>query len=280
MELLQLRYFFESAKNENFAQTAEKYMVPTSSVSAAVKRLEAELGEKLFDRTANRIALNEKGKRLQRALCVAFEELDNAVEAIRTTGEEEREINLLVRTIRGTITDYIIEYAAKYPMARFKAIYSAEAVDFENYDVIIDKSLERYVNFEKFELSTQNYTLKVAADSPLVGKKLTLRQLSSEPFITMGAQANSHKLLLEVCKRAGFTPHIVMQCNDVQSYVKCLQAGLGIGVSGEQITPGKTAVLDVIDFKERQVNYGYYKSDRNTGAVKRFVDFLKEKAKK
>ena len=34
MELLQLRYFYESAKNENFAKTAEKYMVPASSVSA------------------------------------------------------------------------------------------------------------------------------------------------------------------------------------------------------------------------------------------------------
>ena len=31
MELLQLRYFYESAKNENFAKTAEKYMVPASS---------------------------------------------------------------------------------------------------------------------------------------------------------------------------------------------------------------------------------------------------------
>ena len=44
MELLQLRYFYESAKNENFAKTAEKYMVPASSISASVKRLEEELG--------------------------------------------------------------------------------------------------------------------------------------------------------------------------------------------------------------------------------------------
>ena len=47
MELLQLRYFYESAKHENFAKTAEKYMVPASSISASVKRLEDELGCKL-----------------------------------------------------------------------------------------------------------------------------------------------------------------------------------------------------------------------------------------
>ena len=43
MELLQLRYFFESAKSESFSKTAEKYMVPITSVSASVKRLEREL---------------------------------------------------------------------------------------------------------------------------------------------------------------------------------------------------------------------------------------------
>ena len=54
MELLQLKYFYESAKNENFSKTAEMFMVPTSSVSASIKRLEkefapaVELGMKSF----------------------------------------------------------------------------------------------------------------------------------------------------------------------------------------------------------------------------------------
>ena len=38
MELLQLRYFLDSAENENFSKTAEKYMVPASCVSIAVKK--------------------------------------------------------------------------------------------------------------------------------------------------------------------------------------------------------------------------------------------------
>ena len=49
MEFLQLRYFYESAKNKSFAVTAKNHMVPTSSVSASVKRLEKEFGTNLFD---------------------------------------------------------------------------------------------------------------------------------------------------------------------------------------------------------------------------------------
>ena len=70
MEFLQLRYFFESAKNESFAKTAEKYQVPATSVSASVKRLEAELGCELFHRSSNRIMLNDNGKRLQKSLFI------------------------------------------------------------------------------------------------------------------------------------------------------------------------------------------------------------------
>ena len=62
MELLQMKYFYDTANSGSFTKTAEKYMVPTSSVSAAVKRLEKELGCELFDRSANKITLNDEGK--------------------------------------------------------------------------------------------------------------------------------------------------------------------------------------------------------------------------
>ena len=64
MEILQLRYFYETAMAESIAKTAQKYMVPASSVSASIKRLEQELGVELFVRTSNRISLSEKGKLL------------------------------------------------------------------------------------------------------------------------------------------------------------------------------------------------------------------------
>ena len=47
MELLQLKYFYESAQTESFAKTAEKHLGPPSSVSASIKRLEDELGYKI-----------------------------------------------------------------------------------------------------------------------------------------------------------------------------------------------------------------------------------------
>ena len=110
MEMLQLKYFYESSVNQSFAKTAQKYMVPATSVSASVKRLEKELGCELFDRSSNRIILNENGRRLKESLKVIFKELDNAVDSITSSSSDTREIKMLVRAMRGEITNFIIEY--------------------------------------------------------------------------------------------------------------------------------------------------------------------------
>ena len=62
MELLQLTYFCDAARTQNFSQTARYYQVPASNISQSVKRLEEELGAPLFDRRGNRVSLNPRGE--------------------------------------------------------------------------------------------------------------------------------------------------------------------------------------------------------------------------
>lgn len=278
MELLQLRYFFDSAKTENFSKTAEKYMVPPSSVSAAVKRLESELGVKLFDRTDNRILLNENGQRVQQSLCIVFDELDKLRDTFAEPEESGRELRLLVRTLRSRITDYIIEFKAKYPAIRLDAEFGFSEKNFDAYDAIIsvkDPALEHH---SKIELFTQRLCVKASADSPLRGRKLTLSQLSNQPFLSMGQGSASHEILLEVCQRAGFTPNIVMRCDDSHCYRKLLEEGIGLCISGEGTLTDRSIRLDVTDFEERQTVYCYYKKGIAEKDFSRFLQFLRDKA--
>ena len=64
MELLQLKYFCSAAETENFSLAAKEHNVPPSSISHSIKRLETEMGVTLFDRSANGVKLNERGKTL------------------------------------------------------------------------------------------------------------------------------------------------------------------------------------------------------------------------
>ena len=218
MELLQLRYFFESAKHESFAKTAEQFMVPTTSVSACVRRLERELGCSLFDRSSNRIVLNANGRRLQQSLCAIFAELDGAVGDLASDNDSGREVRLLVRAMRRRVTDRIIAYRKNYPQVRFRTAFDFLETDFEKYDIIVDTESDAYAEYERFELCSMRLRLKCAATDPLCNKKLTMKQLSGYTFVSMGEGSNLHRILLNICTRAGFTPDVAVACNDIECY--------------------------------------------------------------
>lgn len=278
MELLQLRYFYESAKNESFAKTAEKYMVPATSVSASVKRLEKELGTELFNRTCNRIILNEHGRKLLQSLSVIFDELDQAVDSLTASSTDTREIKMLVRAMRGEITDLIIKYKNKHPHIAFKTVFDFDETDFLRYDIIIDELSGNYPDYEKIHLYTSKIHLRASSRSPLCKKKLTLKQLQNQPFVSIGENNGMHKILINACKRAGFIPNIIVQSNDLKCNQKFVESGVGIGIGREHPlsqSQSGTEYLDVIDFNETQAIYSYYKKESAYGNIEHFLNFLK-----
>ena len=281
MELLQLRYFYESAKTESFAKTAEKYMVPPTSVSASVKRLERELGHALFDRTSNKIRLNECGAKLKASLDTVFSELDRAVAEITSPERDMRKIKLLVRAMRGKISDRIIEYNSKHPQIAFKTSFDFGDVNVEDYDIIIDEKSDKYYGYECMHLYTSKIGLRASAKSPLCGKKLTLRDMRNERFISIGEDNGLHRRLLEACERAGFSPNIVVQSNDLTCNRKFIESGVGIGISRIEeaaSSPNKKVCnLDVTDFCETQIICAYFKKESAYGNIAHFLEYLNKK---
>lgn len=278
MELLQLRYFFDSSKNESFSKTAQKYTVPPSSVSASVKHLEDELGCKLFDRTGNRIILNENGKRLQQSLCKVFDELDTVVDLLNPE-KDSREVKLLVRTTRNRITEYIIEFKSKYPHIRIVAEFGTGKHPFDQYDIIISSPDDGLGDYGKFRLFSQPMCLQASREHPLCGRRLTVSGLCNQAFISLGENTATHKILVDACHRAGFTPNIVMFCNDTGCYQRCLEGNLGIGIGYDVGHYGKVERLDVVDFDERQDVYVFYKTQSAGANIHRIIDFFRGKAR-
>ena len=251
-------------------------MVPASSVSASIRRLEGELGNKFFDRTSNRIVLNKNGMRLKMSLEKVFSELDQTVTDI-TCPTDDKRIKLLVRTMRVKTTDYIIEYRKKHPNVMFELVIAFDDDAFSNYDVIIDIPSDSYPGYDWLELGRERVRLCVSSDHPLAGRELTMKQLKDQNFVTMGG--NIHALIEKACNDAGFSFKVVAKINDITCYRKLLRSGIAIGYLCRPDDAGEgLCYLNVTDFNVIERMGVYYRKDVD-GAVKNFVEYLKTKSR-
>ena len=83
MNLPQLRYFLELARQEHYTHAAETLCITQPTLSYAIKELEKELGVPLLERSGRGCRLTPYGRDLQKYAAQAMESLDMGLERLR-----------------------------------------------------------------------------------------------------------------------------------------------------------------------------------------------------
>ena len=279
MTIRQLQYFCDAARTENFAVVAEKYTVPPSTVSVAIKHLEEELGVHLFDRSANRISLNAKGKLLATELQIAMEKIEAVIGQITESPALPPQIKVLIRARPKWITELIAQYKASNPNVSFIISNDYTIADISGFDVIIDEEAEQYSHLAHFLLSTEIICVKAASNSQLAQKDLTFRELKDEVFILPSAGNGMRNLYERTCQKHGIVPNVAIECNDRQCLQYYVQANMGLTLGAfralEDQTQTNMSALRVTDLNETQSVFVFYRdTGENQASIKAFCDFL------
>lgn len=275
MEILQLKYFLYTAHTENISHTAHKFMVPPSSVSAAIKKLENELGMKLFERTANTLRLNEYGKIFMHGLEKADSELKKAkMDMLDLSSQPSGEINLLIMTNRRIITGIISEFRNKYPTVSFNIKHSDQSdVNRSKYDIIISDGVIKSDFFTGNIFIHDEIFLAAHRDEP-VSKLMAvnIKSLSGGKFICMPKSTAIGNYFDKLCRENGLNAEIVIECDDpyyIREYVKM---GLGMTlyprISWGEPTDKRVCLVRINDGLYRD---SYIYLNRNSGNTARLL---------
>jgi DNA-binding transcriptional LysR family regulator len=87
VELRHLRYFVAVAEELHFRRAAERLHVAQPAVSEQIRKLEAELGVRLFDRTQRNVALTDAGAALLTQAYRVLRQAEAAREAARSASD-------------------------------------------------------------------------------------------------------------------------------------------------------------------------------------------------
>jgi len=285
MELLQLTYFITAAEAENFTHAARIHSVPTSDISQTIKRLENELGAKLFVRSANRVVLSREGAVFLEGAKRVMNELENAKRRVSESLDKvSGEIRLLVLTNRRVVTQAIEKYHALYPDV--SVVLSHRKGEREDFDIIISDSEPHGASFQKRPLITEKMYLAFSKDglpgidvNMLRESKNLASKLKDIPFITMPEHSSHYRMTRLICERLGFTPVIGIMCDDPYYIRKYTEMGLGATFvpvfSWKGLLSDKVSFEDVTDIT--RTTYMYL-SDfaRASRAVCEFVPILEQ----
>lgn len=282
MEMLQLRYFYESAVTESFSKTAQKYMVPASSVSASVRRLEQELGTDLFKRAGNRIELNENGRRLLETVSNALTQLDVTVDAISRQPAQKQTISILARCTRETLVYWTTRFYRMYPSVSFKMTFEDTPENYGEYDIIVSSHEVGLENYESFLWRKFAIYVEAVDTDPLCRGSVTLSKLRDRVFVTTSSQRGGFKAFVKACEQQGFSPKVFLECDDYDCRTKALLTGICLGLNfgnqDENSRNANTQFLMISDFREELAINVYYKKENCNGNIERFVDLLKSSA--
>jgi len=263
MDYDQLASFIQVAKLSSFSRAAEKIYRTQPAISAQVRLLEQECGEKLFDRSGKKVQLTPAGEIL---LTYAEKLLAMQKEALQAIAE----LNL---TPRGKLyigaNEATCLYVLPQTFARFRQLYPLVQISiYRNFShKILQKVQEGAVdlgivtlpqtanNIEVIPVFRDEVQVVVPKDHPLAKhRSVTIEEVAQHPLIlpkTGHTRVVIDRLLRDYRDRI----QISMELASVETQKKFVGAGLGISLINRAYAEAEVAagVLKLIPFEGQKI---------------------------
>ncbi|MCP3709705.1 LysR substrate-binding domain-containing protein [Paraburkholderia sp. CNPSo 3274] len=132
MEMNDLAAFVSVARAGGFRDAARVGGVSASSLSAAVRRLEAKLGLRLLNRTTRSVAPTEAGQRLLESITPLFSEMEAALDVLNGYREKPAgtlKLNVPASAARTILPRVLAPFHRAYPEIRVEVVVEDGFVD-------------------------------------------------------------------------------------------------------------------------------------------------------
>ncbi len=155
LPLAELDAFAAVAQNQSFRAAAKLRGVSASSLSDALRRLEARLGVRLLNRTTRSVSLTEAGERLLQRLKPGLLEIEAALDDINSV--RDTPVGRLRLNVPGIVAHAVLPDIA----ARFLVLYPGITLEVATNDALIDINGEGFDAGVRYEESLQQDMIAV-----------------------------------------------------------------------------------------------------------------------
>lgn len=290
MELRQIYYALEVAKEKNFSKAANNLFITQSNISQQINSLEQELDTKLFVRDQHGVKLTEDGKKFCINAQKIVDEIDNLMISFNKNTNIDKEIIKIAVFpfankvgITSVITDFF-NINANLLMSikvvdNYDAYYGLESGELD-FAIVKIRPEERSSKYEYVFLSEEKLCLLVNKDNRLANKKtIKAEELSELPLLMADSSSSIYNDVRKVYKELGANFNVIFETtNDIELLNEMIANNYGVTIATESSaisTQNSKIKAIVIESPIKFSTYIVYPKDKQyNGIYKKFIEYV------
>lgn len=289
MQLPDLAAFLAVATDRSFSAAARRLNRTQPAISQAVKRIEDELGERLFDRSSRDGTLTEAGRLLH----------DYAQRLLTLAGEAQTAVQELQQMRRGrvivganeaavhSLLPHLERFATQHPQV---AVEVRRVPSRQMAEAVLDRSLDFGVitfapaarGVQTIPLGTDDIVLLTAPGHPLAAKRrVTIEEVGRQVVIAHNDPSPTRDRVLRAYERRHTAINIQLSLPSLDGIKRAVEMGIGVALLPRrcaltEIARGHLVAIKVPELgAPRQVRLVFRRTGERSRASEAFLALLK-----
>lgn len=287
VELSELHAFVVLANELHFRRASERLFLSQPALSKKIQRLEEKLNGPLFVRSRRRVALTDAGKSFLPKVARLLQDTDDALRETRAALEGRTgtlRIGFGIASLPEILPRAIVRFRKLYPDVELQM---REMPSFSQISNLIETRLDAGIlrmpvtnrKLMCLPLFSEHLVLATPAHVPYSPKQgINGFRNSGFIFVSPLVAKAFHDRVLTLCLRAGFSPRVVQQANEILTILHFVRSGLGVS-----LVPRSAQGLKVpgvrfheLDWKEPlwRIGIAWSRNSERLSLVRCFVDVV------
>ncbi|MCW7494415.1 LysR family transcriptional regulator [Leptospira sp. 2 VSF19] len=289
MEFRQIIYFLEIAESGTFQKAASLLGLTQPALSRQIFLLEKELGVTVLERGGRSVRLTHEGERFYQysvRMKELWEEIQNGF-----SKEKELKGNYSI-SAGGTVSAWILPQILKEILKKRQGLSLSvrEGDDRETKDALLKGEVDLGIltgpitepSLNVLEFLSDQIIPCAAKNHPIfLKKKIRIEDLKKQSFVFFHPGSALRKAVEKKIKSFSkeFASKIAMELRSVESVIKSLEAGLGIGFLSEYAMSSKLKKIKFEDWNAERKFYLCYRKKSGPGLAKLAEEILRASEK-
>jgi LysR family hydrogen peroxide-inducible transcriptional activator len=271
MEIHQLRYFVAVAEEGSFSRAAAKVRVAQPSLSQQIRKLEAEVGQPLFDRLPRSVVLTEAGRCLigyARQILASIGDARRCVDELKGKIAGDVAVGAIPTIAPYVLPELVVTFQQHYPDVTLHIVEDVTAgivrrIEAGELDVALASTCQKSPSLGVEPFGAEPLLALVPEAHSLARQsEITFDDLKSQRFLLLHEMHCLSQQVHHQLESRRLHPEIALAGSQLSTIANMVAAGIGVSIVPQMMvrrhaTPGCVTLPFAPPVPERELNFLY-----------------------